>query len=124
MVRTGSCLCGQVQYRLEGEPYLVGMCHCQDCRKESGSMFTTYAKWRPEQFSYSGKLNRFAGRSFCPDCGSRLFNLNEDNVETRVGTLDEARMGLMPQQEGWTKRREHWLAPLPGIPQFAEDTSR
>ena len=42
MTRTGSCLCGQVRYSLDGEPFLTGVCHCADCRKESGSAFTFY----------------------------------------------------------------------------------
>jgi hypothetical protein len=52
------------------------------------------------------------GRSFCPECGSRLFNLHDDDVEIRLGTLDDAPSGLMPMQEGWTIRREHWLTPI------------
>ena len=113
MTRTGSCICGNVRYSLEGEPFLVGVCHCQTCRKESGSMFTTYAKWPIEAFRFSGLVKTQEGRSFCPDCGSRLFNLHEEDVEIRLGTLDDAPMGLKPEQEGWIKRREAWLAPLP-----------
>jgi hypothetical protein len=30
----------------------------------------------------------------------------------------------MPQQEGWVKRREHWLQPIAGIEQAIEDPSR
>jgi hypothetical protein len=124
MIRTGSCLCGQVIYSLEGEPFLVGLCHCLDCRKESGSMFSTYAKWPRASFEYTGRIKTSHGRSFCPECGGRLFNLNGDHVEVRIGSLDEAPTGIVPMQEGWTKRREHWLAPLSAVPQFSEDTNR
>jgi hypothetical protein len=121
--RTGSCLCGQVRYSLDGEPYLVGICHCLDCRKESGSMFSTYAKWPLGAFRYTGRIRTSHGRSFCPACGGRLFDLHDDNVEVRIGSLDDAPSGLVPQQEGWIKRREHWLAPLP-VPQAQEDPER
>lgn len=121
-MRTGGCICGQVSYRLEGEPSLVGLCHCLTCRKESGSMFSTYATWPIAAFSYSGEIRTLEGRSFCPECGARLFNLNPDHVEIRVGSLDEAPTGLKPMREGWVKRREHWLSALPGVPQFREDT--
>jgi hypothetical protein len=124
MPRTGSCLCGAIRYTLEGEPFLTGLCHCLDCRKESGSMFTFYAKWPLESFNVSGQIETFKGRSFCPRCGSRLFNLHADDVEIRLGSLDDAPTGLLPMQEGWIKRREHWLQPLPGVPQFAEDPDR
>jgi hypothetical protein len=123
-VREGGCLCGAVRYRLEGEPFLTGLCHCADCRKESGSVFTFYAKWPIAAFSYTGEIGTSHGRSFCPLCGGRLFNLHDTDVEVRLGSLDEPPTWLMPLQEGWTKRREHWLEPLRGVPQFAEDPDR
>ncbi|HWA18798.1 MAG TPA: GFA family protein [Devosia sp.] len=121
MTRTGSCLCGAVRYTLEGEPFLTGLCHCADCRKESGAMFTFYAKWPIAAFRYTGEIRTAQGRSFCPQCGGRLFNLHEHDVEIRLGSLDDAPTGLTPQQEGWTIRREHWLPPIPAIPQFPRD---
>ena len=36
---TGGCLCGEVRIVATGEPYRVGLCHCLDCRKNSGSLF-------------------------------------------------------------------------------------
>jgi hypothetical protein len=86
-------------------------------------MFSTYAKWPLEAFRFTGRVATSHGRSFCPNCGGRLFNLNEDNVEVRIGSLDDAPTELMPEQEGWTKRREHWLTPLV-VRQFREDTDR
>ena len=124
MTRTGSCLCGQVRYSLDGEPFLTGVCHCADCRKESGSAFTFYGKWPIDAFRCSGQLKTSHGRSFCPDCGSRLFNLHETDVEIRLGSLDDAPTGLTPQQDGWAIRREHWLAPIAGVPQFDRDPDR
>ena len=121
MTRTGGCLCGAIRYRLEGEPITVGLCHCADCRKESGSMFVTYAQWPLADFSYTGQLSAYRGRGFCADCGSRLFNLQDTTVEVRIGSLDDAPIGLIPSREGWTKRREHWLAPIAGASQAAED---
>ena len=124
MMRTGSCLCGQVRYSLEGEPFLIGTCHCADCRKESGAAFVVYAKWRRDGFRFSGEIRTSHGRSFCPFCGGRLFNLHDDDVEIRLGSLDAAPFDLKPQQEGWTRRREPWIVPIMGVPQFPEDPDR
>lgn len=121
MTRTGSCLCGQVRYSLEGEPIRTGICHCGDCRKESGAMFTFWAIWPIGAFRFTGAVKTSHGRSFCPECGGRLFNLHENDVEIRLGSLDNAPTGLMPEREGWIIRREHWLTPL-GVPQFERDT--
>ncbi|MBB3133927.1 hypothetical protein FHS26_001643 [Rhizobium pisi] len=120
-IRTGSCLCGAVAYEVEGEPLRVGLCHCADCRKSSGSAFVFFAVWPRPAFSHSGKIASFAGRSFCPVCGSRLFCLRNDEAEIRLGSLDSPPTDLAPSYEVWIKRREPWLHPLSGVDQFAED---
>jgi len=120
-IRTGGCLCGRVRYDIRGEPMRVGLCHCADCRKESGSVFATFAVWPRAAFSATGETIVHQGRSFCPACGSRLFNLTEAEAEIRTGSLDAAPTGLEPSYEIWIKRREPWLAPLPGCLQFDED---
>ena len=119
---TGGCLCGKVRYSLRGEPFRYGVCHCADCRKESGSVMTVWAQWRREDFELIGAYETYKGRSFCPTCGSRLFNLQSDAVEIRVGGLDDAPTGLgAPPIEAWTIRREPWLAPVPGAEQSERD---
>lgn len=122
--RTGGCSCGRVRYRLIGEPFLVGVCHCTKCRKESGSMFAAYAKWPIAAFEVTGEVETYEGRSFCPICGSRLFNLHDADVEIRLGSLDDAPTGLTPTQEGWIVRREHWLEAIRTVEQFEHDPDR
>ena len=123
-IRTGRCLCGKVHYEVRGEPMRVGLCHCGDCRKESGAAFTTFAVWPRNAFSSTGDTLVFEGRCFCPHCGARLFNLSDDEAEIRIGSLDHAPVGLAPSYEIWVKRREPWLAPLPGCLQFEEDRTQ
>ena len=38
-IHRAGCACGSVRYSLKGEPFRIGICHCTDCRKESGSVF-------------------------------------------------------------------------------------
>ncbi|MFS2174756.1 GFA family protein [Rhizobium pisi] len=120
-IRTGSCLCGAVAYEVEGEPLRVGLCHCADCRKSSGSAFVFFAVWPRPALSHSGEIVSFAGRSFCPVCGSRLFWLRDDEVEIRLGSLDSPPTDLAPSYEVWIKRRELWLHPSSAANHFAED---
>ncbi|PDT17959.1 aldehyde-activating protein [Rhizobium sp. J15] len=121
-IRTGRCLCGAVAYTVEGEPLRVGLCHCADCRKSSGSAFVFFAVWPRQAFSYSGEIATFSGRSFCPVCSSRLFCLQEAAAEIRLGSLDSPPTDLAPDHEIWIKRREPWLHPLPGAGQFDQDS--
>ncbi|WP_454848652.1 GFA family protein [Rhizobium binxianense] len=121
MVRHGGCLCGAVRYAVRDEPFRVGLCHCADCRKESGSSFVSFAHWPREAFTFTGDILTYGGRSFCPKCGARLFCLHDEDVEIRFGSLDDAPTQLVPRFEIWTRRREVWLRPLEGADQHDED---
>src|ERR1700709_1901712 len=119
--RMGGCSCRAVRYTLEGEPFKFGICHCTKCRKESGSMFVAYAHWRRADCAIAGNFATYEGRSFCQVCGSRLFNLHDNDIEIRVGSLDEAPTMLgSPMVEAWIKRREKWLRPIANANQYIE----
>jgi hypothetical protein len=123
IIRSGSCLCGNVTYSVRDAPLRSGLCHCSDCRKESGSSFVAFAIWPAHAFESAGEVKYYNGRGFCPECGSRLFNIiEEDGIEIRLGSLDMAPTDLEPNYEIWVKRRENWLQPLQ-MPQFEEDRS-
>jgi hypothetical protein len=125
-VRTGGCLCGAVRYSVRGEPVYVGLCHCADCRKESGSAFSVYAQWPVEAFELSGEISSYDRRGFCARCGSRLLDLTSVDpgdalIEIRLGSLDEAPFELKPEAEIWVKRRESWILPVEGAAQHDEN---
>jgi hypothetical protein len=117
----GNCLCGQVQVSVRGEPFRVGICHCTDCRQESGSAFTFYGVWPVGEFGYTGETAEFNGRRFCPRCGSRLFAVDDQEAEVKLGILSEAPTSLTPSYELWIKRRETWLQPVAGAMQYDEN---
>ena len=117
----GRCLCGKVRLTVRGEPLRVGICHCTDCRQESGSAFTFYGIWPAAQFECSGATAEFRGRHFCPGCGSRLFSLDAREAELKLGLLPQAPTPLVPSYELWVKRRETWLRPVDGAEQFDEN---
>ena len=91
MKRSGGCNCGQVRYELEGEPLRVGVCHCENCRKDSGSAFSFFGIWPKASATLSGELScwrsRAGGERFCPTCGSSLFSWAEgsDEIEIKLG---------------------------------------
>lgn len=118
---TGSCRCGRIRIAVRGQPTRIGICHCTDCRQESGSAFTFFAVWPSDQFEHKGETEEYSGRRFCPDCGSRMFSTNETETEIKLGVLTEAPTSLVPTYELWIKRREPWLAPIKGAEQHEED---
>lgn len=109
---TGGCLCGDVRLEASGRPYRVGLCHCLDCRKHSGSVFHASAIFPEDAVTIQGNTRDYAGRCFCPRCGSSVFARSGDEIEVSLGCLDVPDQWV-PTYENWTVRRESWLPPFP-----------
>ena len=58
-----------------------------------------------------GETRDYAGRYFCPRCGSSVFGRTADEIEVNLGSLD-APDQLMPTYELWTVRREVLVAAI------------
>jgi hypothetical protein len=82
-----------------------------------------FAVWDRGQVTVTGETRSWTAatdhRHFCPACGSSLFATSDgsDEVEVRLGALDDAPSGLAPGYELWTPRREHWQPPVAGAAQ-------
>lgn len=109
---TGGCVCGKVRFEAEGEPDRVGICHCLDCRKSHGALFYAAAIYPDTHVRVTGETQMYAGRHFCPTCGSRVFNRSGIEVELHLGALDDTNV-FQPSYELWTIRRESWLPTFP-----------
>ncbi|MGY4532057.1 hypothetical protein ACVW0Y_001173 [Pseudomonas sp. TE3786] len=109
---TGGCLCGELRLVASGQPYRVGLCHCLDCRKHHGALFHASAVFPQEAVTIEGPSAQYAGRHFCPRCGSSVFARSGDEVEVNLGALD-APDQLTPTYENWMVRREAWLPAFP-----------
>ncbi len=117
---TGGCVCGDVRLVASGRPYRVGLCHCLDCRKYHGALFHASATFPQDAVTIEGEARDYAGRFFCPRCGSPVFGRGEDVVYVNLGCLD-APDQLTPTYELWTIRRESWLPPFPGMKRYDRD---
>jgi hypothetical protein len=77
----GSCLCGGVRFEVDPPFLQASHCHCNRCRKHSGTAVCTQARVRREQFRLlqGEELIRVyrkgegAVKAFCINCGSSLF---------------------------------------------------
>jgi hypothetical protein len=111
---TGGCLCGAVRIEIDASPYRVGVCHCLDCRKRQGTVLHTFAVFPVDAVKVSGETREYGPKSFCPTCGSPLFDRFGDEFELHTGCLDAIDQ-LAPTYECWTIRREGWLPEFPGV---------
>ena len=98
---TGSCLCGSVNYKSNSDPLVIQNCHCDQCRKSTGSVYLTNLFIKEENFEITGEVNNYthlsdAGNNmtkyFCPKCGSQVFGKNSGRpgiITIRAGTINE-----------------------------------
>src|SRR5262245_55956310 len=78
--QSGRCLCGSVRFVIAGplRPTVIA-CHCRNCRRFSGGLFTvTAARKEDLVITKKGSLKWFKSskhnkRGFCGKCGSSLF---------------------------------------------------
>ena len=98
---TGSCLCGSVNYKSNSDPLVIQNCHCDQCRKATGSVYLTSLFIKEENFEITGEVNNYSHLSdagnnmtkyFCPKCGSQVFGKNSGRpgiITIRAGTVNE-----------------------------------
>ena len=55
----GGCLCGKVRYSASGDPVFVGVCHCTDCQKFTGSAFAVVVGLPKSALTIQGPLSTF-----------------------------------------------------------------
>jgi hypothetical protein len=79
---TGSCLCGALQYAIEGEPVHFYHCHCSRCRKATGTGHASNVFVSGGSLQWTGDTDLIASyklpeaerftRTFCKTCGGPL----------------------------------------------------
>ena len=93
----GGCLCGAVRFEITETPLWTVHCHCQSCRRFTGSAFTTFVGVRASGIDWlSARPKTYVTaegveRQFCDACGASLTfrspHLTGD-VGVHAGALD------------------------------------
>lgn len=124
---SGSCLCGNAKFEVQGTFDGFYLCHCQHCQKDTGSAHAA------NLFSKSAKLSWLAGsesvttftlpgtrhtKSFCKFCGSALPNIHEGGLLlVPAGGLDTA-VSMSPTAHIFTSSNADWDKDLDDVPEF------
>lgn len=129
---TGSCLCGSVQYEIHGEADRFYHCHCQRCRKTTGTGHASNLLAKPESsltwISGEDLLRRYkvpeAERfynCFCSQCGSPMPRLVPQlaGVLIPAGSLNEE-LPIIPQARIFWDSRVAWSCSGDDLPVYAE----
>src|SRR5205814_3632603 len=52
----GGCHCGKVRYEAHIDPEKIGICHCADCQRLTGSAFSVFVPVPREHVRLTGEL--------------------------------------------------------------------
>ncbi len=125
----GQCLCGEVKVTISSEPLRMAQCHCDDCKKITGTGHASIAFFNRDEVNINGKTKSFSSltdsgstitRHFCPTCGSRLFGINSkaDNmIGVSIGALEDSSW-FKPALIIYNKRKSGWDFMDESIPTF------
>jgi len=126
----GGCRCGKVRYSADAEPIFVGVCHCTNCQKASGSAFNIVVALPKPAVSVQGALATFEGRGdsgkasyrrFCPACASPIAGEAEvmpDVIMIPAGTFDDASW-VKPTMQIYCDSAHPWALLGGELPRFA-----
>ena len=117
---TASCLCGAVKM-VCGNPTGTGSyCHCEDCRKSTGSAFSVAIPFQADQFRLlRGKVGSFTKqaesgneltRNFCLECGTPVFGTSPQHpglVYVKAVSLNDQSLG-QPTHQSWCQSKVTW----------------
>ena len=116
----GGCLCGKVRYAANTDPVFVGVCHCKDCQKFTGSAFSVVVGLPAPALTVEGKVTTFhkpgdsgkaTERTFCPECGSPVTDVAAvmpGVIMIGAGTLDDAAW-VKPAMQIYCDSAQPWV---------------
>lgn len=122
--RMAQCSCGALRIRCSGEPMRRSVCHCEACRRRTGSAFAFNVTFEADQVAPGGDERVYvrkadSGRTctfhFCPACGATVYY----TIEVRPGrvTVPGGAFGtpnsFEPTVSVYNHRRESWVAITP-----------
>ena len=81
MTRTARCPCGRCSITVKDNPFLNGVCHCNDCKRRTGSAFAWNAYFANDQIlattgdrtEYTPEAQPGRVRRRCSHCGATLW---------------------------------------------------
>lgn len=116
---SGSCLCGSVAYEISAQVLRFYHCHCQRCRKATGTGHASNIIVKPESVTWTAgeslltrykvpEAKRFS-TCFCSHCGSLMPRVAPDMSIGVIpaGTLDHE-PGVRPEARIFAGSRAEW----------------
>lgn len=127
---TGGCACEGVRYRVIGELYDVGWCHCRICQRSSGAPALVFATATRADFIVEAgedllaerRTTEFGRRRHCARCGTLLtieVDFQPDEIDIAAATLDGPE-AVRPGFHIFCDDAISWGAIDDGLPRYAQ----
>ncbi len=129
-VTRGRCLCGDVTYEYEGKVNWAGHCHCESCRRNTSSPFTTFFAVPAGEYRFTGEepavyeSSPGVRRLFCRNCGSPIAydaDAYPHEIHFYAGTLEHPE-DLAPQFHVFYAEKMPWIEIDDGLPRHQTTT--
>src|SRR5215471_7912222 len=133
MTRTAHCCCGALRVEVSADPDVVGVCHCGECQRRTGSVFSVGAFFKKEHVRAEGPSNVYVrdgqeGRKlrmhFCPTRGTTVFweaDLRPDNIGVAVGAFHDSNFPRLRVRSGRSRGTGGLLLSTISRTSFRED---
>jgi hypothetical protein len=122
----GSCLCGEVRFAVDGDFDRFYLCHCEYCRKDTGSAHaanlfssTAHLRWLSgeDQYRVFNLPGTRHSHAFCVNCGSALPSMQMQGqwLVVPAGSLD-GEVAIKPHAHLFAASRAAWDQALEALP--------
>jgi hypothetical protein len=130
----GACLCGAVRFEIDRATGSFELCHCQRCRKSSGSAYVAGLGVNVADFRFVFGREQIAvfelpvrerppgyRRAFCGHCGSPVPDPEPRGawLEIPAGLLEDD-PGVIPDRHIYVDSRAPWTPRGDGLPELDE----
>jgi hypothetical protein len=127
----GGCHCGAIAYEADADPNSVGICHCTDCQRLTGTAFRTTVRARADSFVLlrgtpsiyikTAESGNRRAHAFCPHCGSPIYAAavtNPTSYSLRLGGITQ-RAAFEPRLQVWCDSALPWSFELAKVDRLA-----
>lgn len=125
-ITRGRCLCRRVTYEYSGPENWRGHCHCESCRRNTSSPFTTFFGVPNEAYRFTGdkpsvyESSPGVRRLFCGTCGSPMAYDSDrfpDEIHFYAATLEDS-SGFKPSFHVYCTEQVPWVELADDLPKY------